>query len=175
MAEKLPKTKTKKSKRLGRGYGSGRGGHTVGHGQKGQKSRGKLGVLFEGVKVKKSLIKRLPLARGKGKFKAKPKPLIVKLSYLNLIREGSKVNIDTLAKSGIVRKEEAERFGVKILGDGDLKKKFTIELPISGSAAKKVEKVGGKIVSSRTRKPKTRSTKSKTNSNVQNKKSKKNV
>jgi large subunit ribosomal protein L15 len=70
---KLPKIKTKSKKRVGRGYGSGKGGHTVGRGQKGQKARGSMGILFEGFKVKKSLIKRLPLKRGKGKFKRRKK------------------------------------------------------------------------------------------------------
>jgi len=52
--------------------GSGKGSHTSGRGQKGQKSRGnKIGVLFEGMKMKKSYLKRLPLMRGKGKFHAK--------------------------------------------------------------------------------------------------------
>ena len=67
----LPKVVTKSKKRVGRGRGSGKGGHTVGRGQKGQKTRGKIAVLFEGMKVKKSLLKRLPLARGKGKFHPK--------------------------------------------------------------------------------------------------------
>lgn len=133
-------------KRVGRGYGSGKGGHTVGRGQKGQKSRKKMGVLFEGIKMKKSLIKRLPLRRGKDKLKASTKPIIVKLSYLNLIRSGAKVNLDALAQSGVVKKEDAEKYGVKILGDGEVKKKLTIEVPISNSAAKKVKKAGGKVV-----------------------------
>jgi ribosomal protein L15 len=60
-------------KRLGRGYGSGKGGHTSSRGQKGQKSRRKMHVLFEGLKVKKSTLKKFPLLRGKGKFHAKPK------------------------------------------------------------------------------------------------------
>ena len=55
----LPKNTKKRKKRVGRGYGSGKGGHTTGRGQKGQKSRKKLNILFEGVKVKKSLINRL--------------------------------------------------------------------------------------------------------------------
>lgn len=61
-------------KRLGRGYGSGKGGHTSSRGQKGQKSRTKIHILFEGLKVKKSTLKKFPLLRGKGKFKAKAKP-----------------------------------------------------------------------------------------------------
>ena len=69
MEYKLVKHEGSKRKRLGRGYGSGKGGHTVGRGQKGQKTRGKIGILFEGLKVKKSFIKRLPMLRGKGKNK----------------------------------------------------------------------------------------------------------
>jgi len=65
---RLPKVVMSKRKRLGRGMGSGKGSHTSGRGQKGQKSRGGIHVLFEGVKTKKSLLKRLPLMRGKGKF-----------------------------------------------------------------------------------------------------------
>lgn len=68
---RLPKVTTRKAKRLGRGIGSGKGGHTSSRGQKGQKSRGGINVLFEGMKMKKSLLKRLPKARGKGKFHAK--------------------------------------------------------------------------------------------------------
>lgn len=65
---RLPKVVGKKLKRVGRGMGSGKGSHTSGRGQKGQKSRGDVHVLFEGMKMKKSFLKRLPLIRGKGKF-----------------------------------------------------------------------------------------------------------
>jgi large subunit ribosomal protein L15 len=65
---RLPKVVTKSKKRLGRGMGSGKGSHTSSRGQKGQKSRKDLHILFEGLKTKKSFLKRLPLLRGKGKF-----------------------------------------------------------------------------------------------------------
>lgn len=145
---KLPKVVAHRAKRLGRGIGSGKGGHTVGRGQKGQKSRDTIGILFEGIKVKKSLIKKLPLQRGKDKNKPHPKPIIIKLAYLNLLPAGSKVNLDLLVKEGIVKKEDAKELGIKILGDGDIKKKLVIEVPISKSAAKKIEKAGGKITTS---------------------------
>ncbi len=58
--EQLSKTTVKSKKRVGRGYGSGKGGHTVGRGAKGDKARGKIGLTFEGTKVKKSLINRFP-------------------------------------------------------------------------------------------------------------------
>lgn len=145
MTEKLPKIVEKRKKRVGRGIGSGKGGHTSGRGQKGQKTRDNLSILFEGVKVRKSLFKRLPLRRGKDKFKGKDKPIIVKLSLLNLYESGEEVNSESLVKKNIVGAEDAKRFGVKILGGGELTKKLTIKVPISKSAAKKVEKVGGKI------------------------------
>ena len=143
----LPKIKTKSKKRVGRGYGSGKGGHTSGRGQKGQKSRRNLGILFEGVKVKKTLIKRLPLRRGKGKFKSKNNPLIVKTDYLNILPSGTLVNLETLIKHKIVNKSEAQHNGVKILGSGKVTKKLKITVPISKSAAKIIEKAGGSISS----------------------------
>jgi len=146
MTNKLSKTTIKVGKRVGRGYGSGKGGHTVGRGQKGQKTRSGIGILFEGVKMKKSQIKRLPLRRGKGKFKSKGKPLIVNVNLLNLLPASSTVDIDLLIKNGVVDAKQAKHFGVKILGDGEIKKKLTINLPISKSAKKKIEKAGGKIV-----------------------------
>jgi len=135
---KLPKIVDRRKKRVGRGIGSGKGGHTTGRGQKGQKARGKVGILFEGFKVKKSLLKRLPLSRGKGKFHAKSKPVIVNIGVLNLLPAGSSVNIESLAKAGIVKLDEAKEFGVKILGKGKLNKKLKIELPMSKSVAKKI-------------------------------------
>lgn len=142
----LPKIVGRNKKRRGRGYGSGKGGHTTGRGQKGQKARSDIGVLFEGIKMKKSFIKRLPLRRGRGKFKAKEKPLIVKLGLLNLLPVGSLVDVNLLIKEGIVNKDDALKFGVKILGDGEVAKKLKIGLPISKSAAKRIEKVGGEVV-----------------------------
>lgn len=68
---KLPKVVQHRKKRVGRGVGSGKGSHTAGRGQKGQKSMGDIYILFEGLKMKKSFLKRLPLQRGKGKFHAK--------------------------------------------------------------------------------------------------------
>lgn len=150
--DKLPKITTKKKKRLGRGYGSGKGGHTVGRGQKGQKARGKIGLMFEGTKIKKSLLKRLPLKRGKGKLKPKPGPVVINLKYLNILPKNTVVDLASLVKHGIVAEDEGEKFGVKILGEGDLSIPLTIKLPISGGAKKKVEKAGGKVATAETQK-----------------------
>lgn len=141
----LPKTTVRSKKRVGRGIGSGKGGHTVGRGQKGQKSREKIALTFEGTKIKKSLLKRLPLLRGKGKFRSrKARPVIVNLKFLNLLPSQSVVDVDFLIKHKIVA-EEAKVFGVKILGEGEINIPLTVKLPVSAGAKKKIEKAGGKV------------------------------
>lgn len=132
----IQKVVARSDKRVGRGIGSGRGGHTSGRGQKGQKSRGKIGVLFEGVKMKKSLLKRLPLMRGKGKFKGKGKPVIVKTSKLDSLPLGSKVTVELLIKKGLVDAKLAKTYGIKILKDTKLTKKLVFEVPTSKSVVK---------------------------------------
>ena len=141
----LPKISIKRKKRVGRGYGSGKGGHTVGRGQKGQKSRSRLHILFEGTKTKKSLLRRLPLKRGKDKFKAKLKPVVVSFDQLNLLKDGTTVNIETLIKAGIITLDDAKKYGVKVLASGKLTKKLTINLPTSKGAAQKILDIGGKV------------------------------
>jgi large subunit ribosomal protein L15 len=138
MENKVGKTIIGRRKRVGRGYGSGKGGHTVGRGQKGQKTRAGIGILFEGFKVKKSFIKRLPMKRGKSRNEAKAKPLTVSIEKLNSLPAGSKVTLDLLITEGIVDAGEARKYGVKILGGGTLTKKMTIDLPMSKSAMEKV-------------------------------------
>ncbi len=142
----LPKIIKSRGKRVGRGYGSGKGGHTVGRGQKGQKTRNKMGVLFEGIKMKKSLLKKLPFLRGKEKNKGRAKPLIIPLEKLTSLPANSTVDLDLAVKEGWVEKEKALKFGVKILGDDKIEKKLTIALPISKSAASIIEKAGGKVI-----------------------------
>lgn len=142
----LPKITKQRSKRIGRGQGSGKG-KTGGRGTKGQNARGKLPIThahFEG--GQRSLIKRLPLRRGKGNPKISKKPLCVNLEVLNLLPKGETVDLETLIKHGIVDKVDAKLYGVKILGDGSLTKALTITLPTSKSAARKIEKAGGKVI-----------------------------
>ncbi len=142
---KMPKVVAKSKKRVGRGYGSGKGGHTVGRGAKGAKARGKIGLTFEGTKIKKSLLKRLPLQRGKGKLKSrKASPVVINIEYLNLLPKNATVDVATLVKFGLVKEKEAKEFGVKILGGGELKIPLKVALPCSRSALKKIEKVSGK-------------------------------
>lgn len=139
----LQKTTTKKLRRVGRGHGSGRG-KTSGRGTKGQKARRNIALSFEGGAL--PLIKRLPFRRGKGRNNSlKAKPVVVNIKALELLPAKSVVDIETLIKHNIVVESEAKKFGVKILGDGEISKALTIKLPITNSAKKKVEKAGGSV------------------------------
>jgi len=143
----LPQIKQKSQKRRGRGYGSGKGGHTVGRGAKGTKARYPVGLTFEGTKTKKSLIRRLPLKRGKGKFKSLGKAAIaINLNILNLMPKNTEVTVESLIKYGLVDKKQALSGGVKILGGGELKYPLTVAVPLSKGAAEKITKAGGKII-----------------------------
>jgi len=157
---KLPKTTTKSKKRVGRGYGSGKGGHTVGRGAKGFKARNKAPLTFMGTKTKKSLIKKLPLQRGKGKFKPlRPDPVVINLKYLDLFSKGKTVNLKSLVEKGLVKEKEALSLGVKILGGGGIKTALKVDLPCSKSAIKAIEKVGGQVVWEPKKAPKGKKTK----------------
>ena len=139
----LPKLTTKRSRRLGQGHGTGRA-KTSGRGIKGQNARSNRALSFEGGAL--PLIKRLPFRRGKGRnYSLQTKPIVINLSALNLLPVKSVVDIEMLIKHNIVASADAKKFGVKILGDGELKGVYTIKLPISNSARAKVEKAGGSI------------------------------
>lgn len=141
----LPSIKNKAKKRVGRGMGSGKGSHTVGRGQKGQKVRNTIHPLFEGTKMKKSLIQRLPLQRGKGKLKPKQKQvIIINVGTLELLPENSKVNMELLVKTGLVA--ASKKVSVKVLGKGNLTKKLTVELSASKDARAKIEKAAGTVI-----------------------------
>ena len=138
----LPKTISKKNKRLGRGHGSGRV-KTSGRGTKGQKARGKIRRNFEGGQL--SLLKRLPFIRGKNRNKPlSPKPLVINVKFLNLLPPNTIVDKNSLIKFGLLKKDEADG-SVKILGEGQLKTTLIIKLPCSHGAAKKITAAGGKI------------------------------
>ena len=139
----IEKTTTKKLRRLGQGHGTGRG-KTAGRGQKGQNARSRRALSFEGGAL--PLIKRLPFRRGKGRNPSLTnKPMIVNFSALNLLPAKTIVDIESLIKHNIVVASDAKKFGVKILGDGELKHALIIKLPISKQAAEKVIKAGGTV------------------------------
>ena len=136
-----PKITASSLKRVGRGYGSGKGGHTTGRGAKGQNIRSRRPLYFEGTPMRKSLIRRLPMLRGKLRFTAKKgQPLIFNLKDLNSLPKGAVVTVETLIKHHLLP-ETAAKLPVKILGGGELKHALKIELPMSKNAAKKVAKL----------------------------------
>ncbi|MBQ7265873.1 MAG: 50S ribosomal protein L15 [Firmicutes bacterium] len=125
--------------RRGRGHGSGNG-KTAGKGHKGQNARSGGGVRpgFEGGQM--PLYRRIP-KRG---FKCRNSKEIVaiNLSLLNdVFDEGTVIDIDALKNKGLVSNE---RDGVKVLGNGELTKKFEVVVDyLSASAKEKIEKAGG--------------------------------
>lgn len=137
---KLPKIHQKKPKRVGRGWGSGKGKY-AGRGNKGQKSREKTKWLFEGGQAK--LQKRLPMIRGKGKNKViQEKPQILNLNLLEQNQAvKSKTIIDYSFLSKIGRIEKGQK--AKLLGRGKLTKALIIKIPASKTAIKKVQQCGG--------------------------------
>lgn len=141
----LPQTVVKSKKRVGRGIGSGRGGHTSGRGQKGQNARNKVPVYFMGGAVGASLIKRLPYLRGKGKFKSHQTDVFpLNVQFLNLLPKDTVVTVESLIKHKIVT-EDAKQTGVKILGGGKLEIALTVSLPVSKGAREKIKKAGGTV------------------------------
>lgn len=140
---KLPKTTKRGKKRLGQGHGSGRG-KTGGRGTKGQRARGKMSLTFSVGQL--SLVKKLPLIRGKYRnLPISKKPIIVNIKFLNLLPPHTVVDLESLIKNHIVKEEDAKKYGVKILGDGEIKIPLTVKLPCSKRAAKKIEAAKGKI------------------------------
>ena len=130
---------TKEAKRKGRGIGTGNG-KTAGRGHKGQKARsgGGVRVGFEGGQM--PLARRIP-KRGFHNIFAKPLEF-VNVSQLNVFENGAEVNVESLLDAGILSKC---RYGVKILGGGELQKKLTVSAnAFSQSAKEKIEAAGGK-------------------------------
>lgn len=128
------------SKRLGRGIGSGLG-KTSGKGHKGQWARSGGGVRpgFEGGQM--PLIRRLP-KRGFNNYFRKIYAT-VNVEALNVFEDGTVVTLGLLVEKGIVGK--AEEYGLKVMGNGDLTKKLTVQAQkFTQSAAEKIEKAGGK-------------------------------
>ncbi len=133
----------RKGKRLGRGIGSGKGGHTVGRGTKGQKARRghKFTVGFEGGQV--PLYKRLPQIGGFNNKRSKEIG-VVNLNVLNRFENGAKVIPESLIDSGVFKKLPKD--GIKILAGGKLEKKLIISgFLYSESAKGKIEKSGSEI------------------------------
>ncbi len=130
-----------KSYRKGRGHGSGNG-KTAGRGHKGQwaRSGGGVRVGFEGGQM--PLTRRIP-KRGFNNIFAKPLESI-NVSALEKFEDGSVVTVQDLLDKGILSKCQ---YGVKILGNGNITKKLTVQASaFSASAKEKIVAAGGKWV-----------------------------
>ena len=126
-------------KRIGRGHGSGNG-KTAGKGHKGQKARAGRGIRagFEGGQM--PLHRRIP-KRGFNNIFATPY-VAINVAALNRFEDGAVVNTEALLNAGIINKAP---YGVKILGNGKIEKKLTVQVAaFSDSAKAKIEAAGGK-------------------------------
>ena len=124
--------------RRGRGHGSGNG-KTAGKGHKGQKARsGAPRPGFEGGQM--PLYRRLPK---RGFTNRNTKEIVaINLSALERFENDSVVSVETLIAEGVVKNPKD---GIKILGNGELTKKLTVQAnAFSASAAAKIEALGGK-------------------------------
>ena len=136
----VPEGATHKKKIVGRGSSSGHG-KTAGKGHKGQQARsgGKVYTGFEGGQM--PLYRRVA-KRGFSNYPFKKEYYVVNLSVLETrFNDG-----ETLMQKGLLKKA---KLLVKILGNGDITKKLTVDVDkISISAKEKIEKAGGTIVQS---------------------------
>ena len=130
---------THSKKRKGRGHATGNG-KTSGRGHKGQNSRsgGGTRIGFEGGQM--PLARRVP-KRGFNNIFAKPLTAI-NVAALSRFPDGATVGVKELLESGVLTKC---KYGVKVLGNGNLTKKLTVRASaFSESARQKIEKAGGK-------------------------------
>lgn len=141
--ELAPAPGSKKTrKRVGRGESSGLG-KTCGKGSNGQKSRSGASIQggFEGGQM--PLIKRVP-KRGFKNYPFKKEYAIVNLAMLEeRFENGASINAEVLIENNVIKNV---RDGLKVLGVGELTKKFTVTAKkISTSAKEKIEAAGGKV------------------------------
>ncbi len=132
-----PKGSKKPRKRLGRGNASGHGTYST-RGQKGQRARsgGRKRLIQRGVK---HFIMRIPKQRGFTSLKSKRE--VVSVDKLNIIPEGTEVDLKTLKSFNLVRSNK-----VKIIGNQKLTKKLILKIgPVSRGAKASIEAAGGKI------------------------------
>ena len=132
---------TQKRKIVGRGRGSGLG-KTSGKGHKGQNARSGGGVraVFEGGQT--PLFRRLP-KRGFSNYEFKTTYAVINVSDLNRFENGTVVSPALLKEVGLVKKQLN---GIKVLGNGELTKKLTVQAhKFSKIAKEKIEKSGSKI------------------------------
>ncbi len=139
----LSKVVERSKKRVGRGLGSGKG-KTSGRGTKGQKARGKVAPGFIGGTL--PMYKKFPYRRGLGNPKMSAKMVTLSLDKLSAFAAGTTIDLQSVIEKGLVSESNAKKYGVKIMSDGEITKALNIKLPVTASAAAKIEKAGGKVI-----------------------------
>ncbi len=134
------KTVNKSAKRVGRGGGRGK---TSGRGTKGQKARAGHSIM----PAIREILKKLPKRRGYNQKSIESKPSVVNIVAIDKVfATGDAVNPKSLMERGMIRGRKGEVPMVKILGDGEVTKKFVVTgCRVSGSAKEKIEKAGGSV------------------------------
>lgn len=138
----MSKTTQTAGKRVGRGYGSGKGGHSSGRGAKGAGARksSSMPLWFEGGQL--PLVKRLPMIRGKSRFNTLGKIAEVNLGDLAKVK-AEQITLDSLKLAGLVEKNAKN---AKVVATGKLDKAITVTgLRVSAGAKKAIEAAGGKV------------------------------
>ena len=139
---KPPKGSRRPKKRVGRGHGSG-WGKTCGRGHKGQKSRSGASIpaWFEGGQM--PLVRRIPKSGPRRIGHVRIEYSVVNIQTLSIFEDGATVSLETMFESGIVKGKNSR---VKILGDGEIEKKLTVQVhKFSKTAVEKIEAVGGTV------------------------------
>ena len=141
-----PQGANKKPKRVGRGSSSGLG-TTAGKGNKGQQSRSGTSVPYVGFEGGQMPLYRRIAQRGFSNYPFKKEYVCINLDQLEAkFNDGETVNKESLVAKGFVSKKASEKALVKILGNGDITKKLTVEVnKASASAKAKIEKAGGSV------------------------------
>ncbi len=139
---KPPKGSRRPKKRVGRGHGSG-WGKTCGRGHKGQKSRSGASIpaWFEGGQM--PLVRRIPKSGPRRIGHVRIEYSVVNIQTLSIFEDGATVSLENMFESGIVKGKNSR---VKILGDGEIEKKLTVQAhKFSKTAVEKIEAVGGTV------------------------------
>lgn len=141
-----PQGANKKPKRVGRGSSSGLG-TTAGKGNKGQQSRTGTAVPYVGFEGGQMPLYRRIAHKGFSNYHFKKEYVCINLDQLEAkFNDGETVNKESLVAKGFVSKKASEKALVKILGNGDITKKLTVEVnKASASAKAKIEKAGGSV------------------------------
>lgn len=138
----LPKIVQTPKKRLGRGFGSGVGGHTVGRGQKGQKTRGVMPLWFEGGQL--PLVRRTPFIKGKHRFQViNDQPTAVNFDLLSKHFEDKAVVDNSSLAKALKVSEKVAKYGFKVIATGKLTKALEVKVAASAGAIKAIEAAGG--------------------------------